>query len=44
MIFQEPEFRKLILFLLDKITVTGTDEYRYEISAKVDLNQKEQLT
>ncbi|PEO46722.1 hypothetical protein CN563_13190 [Bacillus sp. AFS026049] len=38
--FSEPEFRKLILFLLDKVTITGKDKYNYEITAKVDLNQR----
>lgn len=38
--FREPEFRKLVLFLMDKITISGKDEYEYEIFAKVDLDER----
>jgi hypothetical protein len=39
----EPELRKLILFLLDKIMISGKDVYQYEITAKVDLEQRGHL-
>ncbi|KGR73573.1 recombinase family protein [Ureibacillus manganicus] len=38
--FSEPEFRKLVLFLMDKITISGKEEYEYEITAKVDLSER----
>ena len=38
--FSEPEFRKLVLFLLDKVTISGKEEYEYEITAKVDLSER----
>jgi len=37
---KDPELRKLILFLLDKVNVSGEKNYNYEITAKVDLNQR----
>jgi len=37
----EPEFRRLILFLLDKVTVRGQGgKYQYELTAKVDLDER----
>ncbi|MGG0657260.1 recombinase family protein [Rummeliibacillus pycnus] len=38
--FTQPEFRKLVLFLLDKVTISGKEEYQYEIMAKVDLSER----